>query len=166
MSHINWLLQSNGYSWLTETVCSQDRERKGEKERERDFRGGEKSPPAVMVLPRYIINGASAWVQIAGHTTENNVHQKPGTGTPERCCSISLRCGIKKLFRMDVTIKVSVLDEEPEQFHWMAPESEVYFNFTERYILYVRDWEARWLNWGSKLKLKYSSAGTTYLLEG
>lgn len=67
---------------------------------------------------------------------------------------------------MDVTIKVYVLDEEPEQFHWMAPESEVYFNFIEQYILYVRDCEARWLNWGSKLKLKYSSAGTTYLLEG
>lgn len=67
---------------------------------------------------------------------------------------------------MDVTIKVSVLDEEPEQFHWMPAESEVYFNFIGQYILYVRDCETMWLNWGSKLKLKYSSAGTTYLLEG
>ena len=67
---------------------------------------------------------------------------------------------------MDVTIKISVLDEEPGQFHRMAPKSEVYFNFIEQYILYVRDCEAQWLNWGSKLKLKHSSAGATYLLEG
>lgn len=67
---------------------------------------------------------------------------------------------------MDVTIKVSALDEEPAQFRWMAPESEAYFNFTEQYILYVRDCGAGWLNWGSKLKLKYSSASTTHSLEG
>lgn len=60
---------------------------------------------------------------------------------------------------------MSVLDEEPEQFR-MAPKSEVYFNFIEQYILNVRDCEAQWLNWGSKLKLKHSSAGATYLLEG
>lgn len=45
----------------------------------------------------------------------------------------------EKMFRMDYTIKVSVLDEEPQR---MGPKSEVYFNFIEQYILYVRDCEA------------------------
>jgi len=54
-----------------------------------------------------------------------------------------LTCGIKKKSTMDVTIKISVLDEEPGQFHRMAPKSEVYFNFIEQYILYVRDCEAQ-----------------------
>lgn len=49
-----------------------------------------------MILPCYITNGLFARVQIAGHTTENNVHQMPGSSTPLRCCSISLTSSMKK----------------------------------------------------------------------
>ncbi len=79
--------------------------------------GGGKSPAAVMDLPCYIKNEAFAK---SPNSRPHNIKQCPSKArnehTREELQHFSdMWC--KKMFRMDVTIKVSALDEEPEQFH-------------------------------------------------